>query len=205
MTEATADLTELLECLSDRLPALRRALLAEPAAELEKIDIRAGEGLLTRGETAHAVYVIASGVLRATAEREDGTELTLSEFGQGEIAGEMAILAGGGVYSASVSAAQDSVLVRVPRSTFEHVLKTSPQVVQELSEGIRRRVARSQLALGLTRLFGTLHESVLRYVESRVQWVRLQAGETLFSEGDSGQDLYFVLGGACGQWRAAGS
>ena len=195
MTYATADFASLLECLSERLPALRQALLAAPPTELEKIDIRAGERLLTKGETAHAVYVIVSGTLRASAEREDGTELTLSEFGPGEIAGEMAILAGGGVYSASVSAAQDSVLVRVPRSTFEHVLKTSPQVVQELSEGIRRRVARSQLALGLTRLFGTLHESVLRYVESRVQWVRLQAGEVLFSEGDTGQDLYFVLGG----------
>jgi NTE family protein len=192
---ATADFDSLLACLSDRLPALRRALLAEPAAELEKIDVRAGERLLTRGETARAVYVIVDGALRASAEREDGTELTLSEFGQGEIAGEMAILTGGGVYSASVSAALDSVLVRVPRSTFEHVLKTSPQVVQELSEGIRRRIARSQLALGLTRLFGPLHESVLRYVESRVHWVRLQAGETLFSEGDGGQDLYFVLGG----------
>ncbi len=195
MTYATADFAGLLECLSERLPALRRALLAEPAAELEKVDVRAGERLLTKGETARAVYVIVDGTLRATAEREDGTEFTLSEFGQGEIAGEMAILAGGGVYSASVSAAQDSVLVRVPRSTFEHLLKTSPQVVQELSDGIRRRIARSQLALGLTRLFGPLQESVLRYVESRVQWVRLQAGETLFSEGDSGQDLYFVLGG----------
>ena len=107
----------------------------------------------------------------------------------------MAILTGGGVYSASVSAAQDSVLVRVPRSTFERIAKTAPQVVQEMSEGVRRRIARDQLALGLTRLFGPLQESVLRYVESRVQWVRLQAGETLFSEGDSGRDLYFVLSG----------
>ena len=98
------------------------------------------------------------------------------------------------MYSAAVDAAQDSVLVRIPSKTFEHVLKNSQAVVQELSEGIRRRIARSQLALGLTRLFGPLPESVLRYVESRVQWVRLQAGEVLFSEGDSGQDLYFVLG-----------
>ena len=195
MTQATADFADLLECLSDRLPALRQALLAEPAAELEKIEIRAGDHLLTKGEAASAVYVIVNGALRASAEREDGTEFTLSEFGQGEIAGEMAILAGGGVYSASVDAAQDSVLVRIPSRTFEHVLKTSAAVVQELSEGIRRRIARSQLALGLTRLFGPLQESVLRYVESRVQWVRLQAGEVLFSEGDSGQDLYFVLGG----------
>jgi predicted acylesterase/phospholipase RssA/CRP-like cAMP-binding protein len=195
MTQATADFADLLECLSDRLPALRQALLAEPAAELEKIEIRAGDHLLRKGEVASAVYVIVNGTLRASAEREDGTQFTLSEFGQGEIAGEMAILAGGGVYSAAVDAAQDSVLVRIPSRTFEHVLETSAAVVQELSEGIRRRIARSQLALGLTRLFGPLHESVLRYVESRVQWVRLQAGEVLFSEGDSGQDLYFVLGG----------
>ena len=195
MTQATADFAGLLDCLSERLPALRQALLAEPAAALERVEVRAGERILTSGETAHAVYVIVAGTLRASTQREDGTELTLSEFGQGEIAGEMAILGGGGTYSASVSAAQDSVLVRIPRSTFEHILKTFPQVVQELSDGIRRRVARSQLALGLTRLFGPMHESVLRYVESRVQWVRLEAGEVLFSEGDRGQDLYFVVGG----------
>lgn len=195
MTEATADFTELLECLSQRLPALRLALLAEPAGELEKVEIRAGDRVLTKGDAASAVYVIVNGTLRASAEREDGTEFTLSEFGQGEIAGEMAILGGGGVYSASVYAAQDSVLVRIPSRTFEHVLKTSEPVVQELSEGIRLRIARSQLALGLTRLFGPLQESVLRYVESRVQWVRLQAGEVLFAQGDSGHDLYFVLGG----------
>lgn len=195
MTSTTADFTDLLECLSSRLPALRQALLTECAAELEKIELRAGERLMSKGETASAVYVIVDGSLRASGEREDGTEFTLSEFGQGEIAGEMAILAGGGVYSAAVYAAQDSVLVRIPSSTFEHVLKTSPQVIQELSEGIRRRIARSQLALGLTRLFGPMQESVLRYVESRVHWVRLQAGEVLFSEGDSGRDLYFILGG----------
>ena len=65
MTEATVDLTELLECLSERLPALRQALLAASAAELEKIHVRAGESLLTRGETAHAVYVIGGIVLIA--------------------------------------------------------------------------------------------------------------------------------------------
>jgi NTE family protein len=195
MSYATADFTDLLHCLSNRLPALREALLADPAAGLEKIHLSDGERLLTKGEPVSAVYVIVSGALRATAEREDGTEFTLSEFGEGEIAGEMAILTGGGVYSANVSAAQDSVLVRVPSSTFERVLKSFPQVTQELSAGIRRRIARSQLAFGLTRLFGTLHESVLRYVESRVHWVTLQGGEVLFSEGDQGQDLYFVLGG----------
>ncbi|HXV07722.1 MAG TPA: cyclic nucleotide-binding domain-containing protein, partial [Burkholderiales bacterium] len=195
MNHEAADASQLLDCLSGRLPALRQALLADREAQLDRVELRAGARLLSKGEVATAVYVTASGLLRATAVREDGSELTLSEFGAGELAGEMAILTGGGVYSASVSAAQDSVLVRVPRKTFERIAGTSEQVIQEMSEGVRRRIARDQLVLGLTRLFGPLHESVLRYVETRVQWVRLQSGETLFSAGDSGRDLYFIVSG----------
>jgi predicted acylesterase/phospholipase RssA/CRP-like cAMP-binding protein len=195
MNHETADVSELLDCLTGRLPALRQALLADPGAQLQRIELSAGQELLRKGEVATAVYVVAAGLLRATATREDGTQLTLSEFGEGELAGEMAILAGGGVYSASVSAAQDSVLVRVPQKTFERIATAHPRVIQEMSEGVRRRIGRDQLAVGLTRLFGPLHESVLRYVESRVQWVRLQAGDTLFNAGDTGRDLYFVLSG----------
>jgi NTE family protein/lysophospholipid hydrolase len=202
MDHETADISPLLDCLSPRLPALRQALLADPDAQLDRVELRAGARLLSKGESASAVYVVASGLLRATATREDGSELILSEFGAGELAGEMAILTGGGVYSASVSAAQDSVLVRVPRKTFERLVGASELVVQEMSEGVRRRIARDQLVLGLTRLFGPLNESVLRYVEARVQWVRLQAGETLFCAGDSGRDLYFIVSG---RLRALGS
>jgi predicted acylesterase/phospholipase RssA/CRP-like cAMP-binding protein len=194
MNHETLDVSRLLDCLSERLPGLRQALLARPD-ELERLELRAGAPLLIKGEVATAVYVIAKGSLRATAARADGSELTLSEFGAGELAGEMAILTGGGVYSASVSAAQDSVLVKVPRKTFERIAATSEPVIQEMSEGVRRRIARDQLVLGLTRLFGPLDESVLRYVETRVRWVRLQAGETLFSAGDSGRDLYFIVSG----------
>ncbi len=190
----TDDLPLLLDCLAARLPALHRALLDE-AAGLEVIHRAAGQRLLTKGETASAVHVIAAGTLRAVTTREDGSELTLSEFGPGELAGEMAILTGVGVYSASVLAAADCVLVRVPRPIFERITRAVPAVVQELSEGVRRRIGRDQLAMGLTRLFGPLQDNVLRYVESKVQWVRLQAGEVLFSEGDPGQDLYFVISG----------
>src|SRR5262249_38083907 len=63
MNDATADFTELLDCLADRLPALRQALLAQPASQLEKVEVKAGERLLNKGEAASAVYVIATGAL----------------------------------------------------------------------------------------------------------------------------------------------
>ena len=36
---------------------------------------------------------------------------------------------------------------------------------------------------------------MLQFVEERVEWVRLHAGDMLFAEGDKGEDLFFVLGG----------
>ena len=195
MTNQAADFSKLLECLADRLPAFRQALLEQAKAGLERVDLAAGEVLLRKGEKAHSLYVVIAGMLRATTVEDDGRELTLSEFGPGEMAGEMAILAGGGVYSATVSAAADAVLVRVPREAFERIAKSAPNAVREMAGGIRRRLARDQLVIGLPRLFGPLDETMLKFVEARVEWVRLHAGETLFAEGDKGEDLYFVLGG----------
>ncbi|HKB83268.1 MAG TPA: cyclic nucleotide-binding and patatin-like phospholipase domain-containing protein [Burkholderiales bacterium] len=195
MTDQAVDFSELLECLANRLPAFREALLEQFRADLERVELAAGEVLLRKGEKAHSLYVVVSGMLRATTVLEDGRELTLSEFGCGDMAGEMAMLAGGGAYSASVSVAADAVLVRVPREALEKISKSAPQAIRDMASGIRRRLARDQLAVGLPKLFGPLDETMLRFVEARVEWVRLHAGKTLFAAGDKGEELYFVLGG----------
>ena len=195
MTEQVADFSRLLECLLDRLPAFRLSLLEHVRVDLECVERVAGEVLLRKGDQAHSLYIVVSGMLRATTVLENGRELILSEFGRGEMAGEMAMLAGGGVYSATVSVATDAVLVRVPRDAFDRLAKSAPKAVRELAGGIRRRLARDQLAIGLPTLFGPLDETMLRFVEARVEWVRLRAGQTLFAAGDKGEELYFVLGG----------
>ena len=56
MDHVTADFTELLDCLSDRLPALRLALLAQPASQLERVEVKVNERLLGKDEVASAVY-----------------------------------------------------------------------------------------------------------------------------------------------------
>ena len=195
MTGQAADSSSLLDCIAEGLPAFRLALIEQARDDLERVELAAGELLLRKGEQSHSLYIVADGLLRATTIQEDGRELILSEFGRGEMAGEMAMLAGGGVYSATVSAAEAAVLVRVPREAFERIAKAAPQAIREMAGGIRRRLARDQLALGLPKLFGPLDESMLRFVEARVEWVRLHAGATLFSAGDKGEELYFVLGG----------
>jgi NTE family protein len=205
---AAPDLAARLECLADRLPRFRAALLAQPAGSLQLTTAHRGDVLLRHGDAAQALYVVADGRLRATVTRADGSELTLSEFGPGEMAGEMAALAGGGVHSASVSVVEEAVLVRISLASFARIAEQSPEAIQELSERIRRRILRDQLAVGLTRLFGHLEEDALRYLEARVEWVRLRAGERLFAEGDttldeqeaSTQFLVYETDGADSAW-----
>jgi predicted acylesterase/phospholipase RssA/CRP-like cAMP-binding protein len=195
MNESVPDFAKLLECLSEKLPALRHALLKHALDDLTLVTLVTGDVLLRKGEKAEFLYVVVGGLLRATTIQEDGRELILSEFGPGEMAGEMAILAGGGVYSATVSVAEDAAVVRVPREVFERLATWDSGAIRDMADGIRRRLARDQLAIGLPRLFGPLDETMLKFVEDRVEWVRLHAGETLFSAGDKGEELYFVLGG----------
>jgi CRP-like cAMP-binding protein len=199
MIDEASDYSKLLECLADRLPAFRLALLEHGKADLERVELAAGEVLLRKGEKAEALYVVVAGLLRATTIQDGGGELTLSEFGPGEMAGEMAILAGGGVYSATVSAAEDAVLVRVPREAFERMAKSAPKAVREMAGGIRRRLARDQLAIGLPKLFGPLDETMLQFVEERVEWVRLHAGDTLFAEETRARISTLCSAGACAQ------
>jgi NTE family protein/lysophospholipid hydrolase len=189
-----ADVIRLLGCLAERLPALHAALL-ESAADLSPVSLAAGATLLRKGEPAQALYVVADGTLRASIAQHDGTPLTLSEFGAGEMAGEMAILAGDDAYTATVSAVRDALLVEVPRAVFERIVARAPAVAGQLAAGIRRRVARDQLVVGLQRLVGALDEPLLRFVESRVEWLHLRAGEVLFNAGDTSDELYFVVGG----------
>ncbi len=194
-TPESPDFPALLQSIAERMPKFRAALLGLAAGNLSQVDFHRGDILLRRGQAASAVYVIAHGRLRATAPRADGSELTLSEFGPGELAGEMASLFGGGLSTATVTVVEDAVLAHIPIETFERVLAQAPDAALELSQGVRRRLLRDQLANGLGRLFGHLEEHALLYLEQRVQWVRLRAGERLFAEGDTGRDLYFVLGG----------
>jgi predicted acylesterase/phospholipase RssA/CRP-like cAMP-binding protein len=195
MTIEASDLSALFAPLAGRLPLLRAALLADPPGDLAKVTLSAGDVVLRAGEPADALYVVAQGSLQATLRRDDGTEVAAGNLGPGEIAGELAILTGGGKYGATVSAVTGAVLVRVSRSSFERIAAANPAALKEMSGSVRQRLAFDSLAVDMPKLFGPVDEAMLRFVESRVQWLQLRAGERLFSAGEKGDDLYFVVGG----------
>ncbi|NQT88864.1 cyclic nucleotide-binding domain-containing protein, partial [bacterium] len=179
---------------SRHLEKLREAILDEFGADLEKVTLSEGDLLFSQGDPADAMYLVLTGSLEAVMTCRDGGELTVATIGAGEPVGELGILAGG-KRSTSISAAEDTELVRLPKEAFEQLASASPRVVDHLAETIRRRLRHSRLAAVLPRIFGPLDTATLRDIESHVEWVSLRGGETLFRQDDEGDGLYILVSG----------
>lgn len=85
-----------------------------------------GQTVFRRGDPGSAMYVIAKGSVRI----HDG-ELTLNSLAEGEVFGEIAGL-GGMDRTATVTAEQDLVLVRVERDMLLSAIQESPGALREL-------------------------------------------------------------------------
>lgn len=91
------------------------------ADQAEVVGLRGGERLFAIGEATDAVYVVASGRLRALAA--DGQ--VLGEIGRGEPIGEMGVLTDE-PHRAAVVAVRDSILLRVERPTLVALFAANP-------------------------------------------------------------------------------
>lgn len=91
-----------------------------------RIEFVAGQSVFRRGDPGHAMYVIVKGSVRI----HDG-ELVLNALGEGEVFGEIAGLAGTD-RTASVTAEEDLVLLRVERDTLLNAAQERPGALREL-------------------------------------------------------------------------
>jgi NTE family protein len=129
------------------LPDDARALVA---TELELRRAARGDVLVRQGDPADGLYLVASGRLLVTLEKEDGTTMVLGEVGRGEVTGEMALLTDK-PRSATVTALRDSHVFFLSTDAFGRVVHAHPealrvvssQVIDKLMETIRHGAANS--------------------------------------------------------------
>nr|WP_228530547.1 MULTISPECIES: mechanosensitive ion channel family protein [Myxococcaceae] len=117
-----------------------------PPAELERlrhevVERRFGRGerILQEGESGHTFYLVASGEVSVRTGRT-GAEIT--RLKRGQYFGEMSLLTGES-RSATVVAAEDSVLLEFGRPTFARLFSEHPRLARQLSALLAQR--RSQL------------------------------------------------------------
>ena len=173
MTErsvAESDLDQLAAALSNGDAESFDAL----SRELEHQVLAPGAVLFRAGESADAMYVVVRGELVATIRENDGSDLIIGRIRAGEPVGEMQIFSGG-ERTATVTAVSETAIVRISRATVQHLASVRPDLMNRLTDAVRRRIRHNQLVAILPTLFGPLDETMLDEIESDRRWADLIA------------------------------
>ncbi|NND75565.1 MAG: cyclic nucleotide-binding domain-containing protein [Ilumatobacter sp.] len=158
-------------------------------------EIRLGHGdvLVTEGDEAAEVFFVLAGSLQATTTTAYG-ELVVGTIDAGAIVGEVTTIAGGR-RTATLRADGDVTVLVIARADFERWLDEHPAYADSVSAQARERIDRSQVATMVTDLMQTNDDELIQEVVDRVGWRRLDAGDTLFEQGDESDAAYFIVGG----------
>lgn len=117
----------------DLLPSERAAL----ESELETVALERGRALVRQGEVADALFIVVSGRFAVTVA---GRESPIAEIGPGSPVGEIAFLAGG-VRTATVTAARDSLVLKLGREQFDRLCARTPAIWRTLTVALAQRLA----------------------------------------------------------------
>lgn len=140
---------------------------------------RAGTNIITAEQPGEVVYVILRGAVKIFQDQADGRRVILALLGPGDIVGEMSLIDSAG-RSASVVTIEDSHLLWMERSAFQHCLETIPRMNANLVRilSLRVRLANEHIqALASLNVYGRLARQFLAFAE--------KYGQT----GDSGEIL----------------
>jgi CRP/FNR family cyclic AMP-dependent transcriptional regulator len=92
----------------------------------------AGKSLMTVDQTGEVVYFILRGAVKVHVEQEDGSNVSISILGPGEVIGEMSALDQTN-RSASVVTLEETTLLWMDRETFRHCLTAIPTLAANLA------------------------------------------------------------------------
>lgn len=115
---------------------------------MDWIDLRAGDVLMTQGEPGDAVYVTLSGRLRVYVADDTGQRRLVRELGRGEITGEMSLYSGA-PRSATVVAIRDTLVARLEKDRFHQLLTQSPQVSLAMTQKVIERLQTQHRHVGV--------------------------------------------------------
>jgi CRP-like cAMP-binding protein len=125
------DLREL-----DLFSEASRSELAVIARQLTRLKIKAGRVLVREGGIGNEFMIMVSGMAEVTQGGE-----SIATIGQGDLVGEMAILAplGSGRRNATVTAITDCEIYAGSAAEFRRIMEAAPSVAAKVRETIASR------------------------------------------------------------------
>lgn len=99
-----------------------------------------GEDLMRQGDVADSLFVILEGQVQVVREHPHlSTPITLAALGAGEVVGEMGLL-DGEPRSATVTALEETVAMRVPEHALRSCIARHPDVYASLLKVLSKRL-----------------------------------------------------------------
>jgi CRP/FNR family transcriptional regulator len=138
MVATTAEIGELLE----RVP-LFSGLATEDLARIAEVAMPrrfdSGGVVFREGDEGDTCYVVRSGRARAIREHSDGRTITLADFGEGEIFGELAMFEGER-RSATVETLEETLVLAILAADMRRLLERHPALAVKLIAALGRRL-----------------------------------------------------------------
>lgn len=179
---------------SPLLAGLEPERLAQLEASAEPQRAAAGQRIFNQGERADHIYWLASGRIALHYTPSGDRPVYVSTAQPGEFLGVSDFVLGASRLE-SAEAIEPSELYRWPAALLRQLLEADPTLAAQLLESAQELVRRKELAALLVKFLGHTDNELLQEIQSRIEWVSLQAGDTLFAQGDASDRLYFVLNG----------
>jgi CRP/FNR family cyclic AMP-dependent transcriptional regulator len=130
-------LSDHLACVA--LSGSMRGKLCQQLAQLPRRHLRAGQHLYSMGNPARSVFMVQSGLIKASALSPAGEELTLRIYKTGDVMGELC-LCGGGRREEAV-ALEESSVTEIPLASLLAQLKRDPETALEVASLACERLA----------------------------------------------------------------
>lgn len=142
MPVSLTDAFERVPLLAD-LPADERAHLLEV---LKQVTVRPGDVLFREGESGGTLYLVLEGRLDVLKGLDTPDERKIADAWPGDFLGEMSLLIPGRARTASIRAAEPSLLWTMTHEDFGDLLSRQPKVAFTMVQSLTRRLDDSNKA-----------------------------------------------------------
>lgn len=108
------------------------------AMSSDRLNYTAGDMVFAQGDSSDSVYFMLSGKIKVTKRRKD-IEINLAELSGGAVLGETGVICGRS-RSATITAIEDTTMLRTDAHVFKELLHQVPQVAVALAKELADRV-----------------------------------------------------------------
>lgn len=152
---------------------------------IEEVKAKAGDKIITEGDSGDCMYVLEQGSLDCTKVFSGNTEPTfLKKYVPGEGFGELALLYNA-PRAATIAANTDSIVWKLDRDTFNHIVKDAAQRKREKYDAFLQSVP--------------ILQSMDPYERSKlgdaVREENFVKGDFVIQQGDNGDKFYMITEG----------